>query len=310
MSIGLSGNGLLISPGTIQTPEERKANMYVELERLKNRWENKNKTELPEVKTYEKKEYKEEDADKIKAQVEEEFKGATESGILNLQTKNDSQKSKIKTKMEEQNASLDIAKEQIKDDYSKSKADVLSRAIEQGIARSSIVGAEQDRLSEEERAVMRVLEEENALKNSAYEVELALLEKELEAAMQEFQIEQAVKIKKRINDLTSDVKKENEKILEYNNKMAELEQKSINARADAIEDAKAREKELEAEEARYGYTGDKKLNYDQRMNVAKNYYMSLSRDEALKQFEADTALHEYLGLYYDDLRTILLGRKK
>ncbi len=306
--IGLTGNGVLVTEGDFQSSADRKANMYKELDRLKRNWEEKNKIELPEIKTYEKKAYKEENADNIRAQAEEENSGALEAGKAEIENKNQTKRAKIESKIksEEQNYEDDV--NAISSEYAKSKENVVGRAIEQGIARSSIVDSEQDRLKKEEASALSARAKESEILNSAYQMELALLEKELESSLQNFEITQAVKVKKRINDLTSEIKRENEKILEYNNKMTELEQKSINARQNAIDKAKKEEEELQKEEARYGYSGYKKTNYEQRFDVAKNYYNTLKPKEALRQFESDSDMHDYLGLYYDDLHTYLRKR--
>lgn len=308
MALGLIDNGLIYTEENFKTAEEKKADMYVELDRLKNNWERRNSVEIPEVKTYERKELKEENAEAIRKQVEDENSGATEVGKLKLQADNDAKKSGIVSKMQTEQAELAADKKDIKSDYEDKKSDFLNRAIEQGIARSSIVGAESERLEKEESEEIRAREAESKLKNDAYSVELTVLEDRLNAALDSFEVEQAVKIKKRINDLTEEIRRENEKILEYNNKMTELEQKSIKARDEAIAKAAAEAKELERYEAKYGYTGDKKDNYLQRLDVAKKYYMSLPKETALKELENDTDMHDYLGLYYNNLRTLLLGR--
>ena len=209
--------------------------------------------------------------------------------------------------MKEENDYLsDVDK--IKTDYTGKKSQSLNKAIDQGIARSSIVASQSEKLDSDMQSELSQRQRESKLLYDTYGMELAVLESQLESALSSFEIEQAVKIKKRINDLTDSIKKENEKILEYNNKMTELEQKSILAREEAIKREEEKKKILEEEEKLYGYTGEKKQNYDSRFNVAKNYYMLLPKDRALKEFDQDLDMHNYLGLYYSKLRSLLATR--
>lgn len=308
MASGLIDSGLTFMEDSFKTFEDKKADMFLELERLKKNLDKADKVELPEVKTYEKKDYLKEDAESIGKQVADEFSGQKESQEAKLKIDNGAKKSAILNKIVKEREDASADKRKISSEYDEKKNNFYKRAIDQGIARSSIVASEKARIDSEESAEIRAREAESKLKSDAYSVELAILDDRLNAALESFEIELAVKIKQRINDLAEDVKRENAKILEYNNKMTELEQKSIKARQDAIKKAEDEAKELERYEAKYGYTGDKKANYEQRLDVAKKYYMSLPKETALKELENDTVMHEYLGLYYNKLRTLLLGR--
>lgn len=309
MAVELIDSGLMFTEEDFKTFEQKKSEMYDDLERLKKIWDKKNEVKLPEVKTYERKEYKNEDNEEIKKQVEDEFGGSTESGLADIQTTYDGKINKVNAKInkEENDYAMDTSK--IKSEYSAKKSQAKNKAIDQGIARSSIVTAQSEKLDSDMQKELSDRQKQSKLLYDTYGMELTVLESQLENALSSFEIEQAVKIKKRINDLTDSIKKENEKILEYNNKMTELEQKSILAREEAIRRAKEKEELLAEEEKINGYTGAKKENYDSRFSVAKKYYMSLPKERALAELDRDIDMHDYLGLYYSKLRSLLATRR-
>ena len=309
MALERFDKGLTFTEEDFKTFEQKKSEMYEDLERLKKVWERKTAIELPEVKVYEKKEYLDEDQESIKNQVDSEYAESTQAGLDDIKGEYAGKRNKVNAKISEENQDYQNDVDKIKSEYALNKTNSLNKAIDQGIARSSIVKSNQERLDQDMESEIKTRKSRSELLGNTYNMELAVLESKLESALSAFEIEQAVKIKKRINDLTENVKRENEKILEYNNKMTELEQKSILAREKAIERAREEAKILEQEEKIYGYTGEKKQNYDSRFAIAKRYYMSLPRERAIKELDGDIDMHDYLGLYYSKLRNLLVSRK-
>ncbi len=308
MTVRLNNKGLMYTEEDFKTFAENKQEMYDTLEDMKRSWEKKNAVELPEIKTYDKKEYIDSDPNTIKAQAEEEYKGAREAGIADIKSSSSEKKSKVQAKIEKEKQDYLADTERIKSNAEQRKKESLSEAINKGIARSSILASESDRIDSETEMELSERLRDSTVLNNVYNMELTVLEERLNSALEAFEIENAVKIKKRINDLTKDIEDENEKILEYNNKMTELEQKSIRARAEAEEKNRKMAEAVSENERIYGYSGAKKEHYDSRMTVAKRYYMSLPKEQALKEFDQDEKMHEYLGLNYTKLRTLLNAR--
>lgn len=308
MALGLIDKGLTYTEEDFKTKNERKTEMYEALERLKNVWERKTAVELPEVKTYEKKEYIESDENAIKKQVRDQYEEQTNAGKEKIQTDYDEKKANLSKKIDQENQDFMLDSKEIAQKYDQKKGKALSNAIDQGIARSSISATMQESLDKEYSDEIKNRKSQSELLGKAYNMELAVLESKLDNALSSFEIEQAVKIQNKIDDLIKSAKKENEKILEYNNKMTELEQKSILAREEAKKKADEKAKILEEEERLMGYTGEKKDNYDSRFNIARKYYMSLPKEQALEELATDGRMPEYLGLYYTKLRTLLQNR--
>lgn len=308
MALGLIDKGISYTEEDFKTQNERKTEMYEALERLKNVWEKKTAVELPEVKTYDKKEYIESDENAIKKQVQNQYEEQIDAGKEKIQTDYNEKKANLDKKIDEENQDFMLDSQEIAKKYDQKKGKALSNAIDQGIARSSINATMQESLDKEYSEEIKNRKSQSELLGKAYNMELAVLESKLENALSSFEIEQAVKIQNKIDDLIKSAKKENEKILEYNNKMTELEQKSILAREEAKKKADEKAKILEEEERLMGYTGEKKNNYDSRFNIARKYYMSLPKEQALEELATDGRMPEYLGLYYTKLRTLLQNR--
>ena len=102
---------------------------------------------------------------------------------------------------------------------------------------------------------------------------------------------------------------EKQKIVDYNKKVNEDKIKYDNSVKKAIEQLKANDlkqqredkKLLEEQEYKYGYTGDKKVNYTKRLDLAREFYSTLPKDVALRAVKNNHDLKGYLGVYYYDL---------
>ncbi len=108
------------------------------------------------------------------------------------------------------------------------------------------------------------------------------------------------------NDLVKDRDSEKQKINDYNEKLKHEKiayDNKVERQIDALKE-KDRKKELEQEqitrenENKYGYTGDKKVNYDKRLNLAIEFYDSLPKELALRVANNNLELKRYLGAYY------------
>ena len=71
---------------------------------------------------------------------------------------------------------------------------------------------------------------------------------------------------------------------------------------------KEAEKAQEEYEKTHGYSGEKLTEYQNRYNLAYDFYMSLSPDIAVNALKSATNMQYYLGNYYDKLLSALKSR--
>lgn len=76
------------------------------------------------------------------------------------------------------------------------------------------------------------------------------------------------------------------------------------------EEQTADEKAQTAYEKQNGYSGEKLEEYQNRYNLAYDFYTSLSPDIAVDALKSAPNMKYYLGLYYDKLLYALRARAK
>ena len=288
---------------------DKKRYMLSELERLKNEWDEKTRVDIPELKTYERREYLDVDRDSVKHQVESESAAEFASAVNDA--KNESDK-KINAKSNAVANEKSSYTQKIKELGEKLEKDVRNSAndmIKQGIARSSIATGEEEGLRESYEATVLAERERSETKIKGLELEKALLEKEFKNDLENLKISHATKVQNKIDKIVGEIDKENQKIFEYNNKIAMQEQKDKKEIARIQSNALAEKYQQMRDEAKYGYSGEKKENYLQRLDIARDYFNRLDKEQALKELQENEKMYEYLGLYYNRLLSETMTRR-
>lgn len=218
-------------------------------------------------------------------------------------------KTKAKNKLGEQYSAID-------DKYLDRAEDAKADVIKQGISRGSILSSVLGELSEQKN------NEKNAAKMTyrdsveTLDDKLASLKKQLDSALEQLDMEYAVKLSKQINDLKAERDKQVEKWDKYNADIRSRQAQYAYDREQDINkylaerDVKQQEKELQQmrDEEKYGYQGEKQQNFAKRYEIAYDFYMSLDPSIALAALEASPDMRYLLGLYYDKLKKALRSR--
>ena len=189
-------------------------------------------------------------------------------------------------------------------------------AIKRGVARSSIALS---KLSDLDAARM----ESTGKVESAYQdtignidAKIKELENDRDVALSELDLKYADELAKRISNLKAE---RDDAVLayeKYNNSIREKQTKYAIQRQENIDkflkekeaEAQAAEKKQEAYEKTHGYQGEKLKEYQNRYNLAYDFYMSLSPDIAVNALQTATSMKYYLGNYYDKLLAALKSR--
>lgn len=200
--------------------------------------------------------------------------------------------------------------------YEQLRKDAENSATARGLARSSILSSAVGDLDTAQTADTAATEKEYSEKIAALDSELMRLSSERESAMGQMELEYAAELEGRIAELKAERDAEAKKYAEYNNKIAEKERQYALEREENIADyleqkekeRQQKEEELREQEAKYGYTGEKQLNYAKRYDIAYEFYSSLSPDIAAAALEASPNMRYYLGNYYDKLLDTLSSK--
>lgn len=292
----------------ILVPTERKKAMMSELGRLDEEWKKKTEVVIPEAVTYEKKAEKVIDGEQIRKDVLAERAPEYDEKTSQITQKSLSNQEKKTQKIEEEKDNLEDAEKEIIAEYEQSKKQLSNDMIDRGLARSSIVDNASARLKSQTDEQMAKQRQESQDKVSTLQMEISILQAQLASDLENFRISEGIKVQEKIDEVIAKLTSENEKIKEYNDKLTQKEEQSAQKRADAIARAEeARIKEAE-QDALYGYQGEKAENYYKRLAVAKKYYGSIPKEQALKELKEDIDTRNYLGLYYNKLLAYVYQR--
>lgn len=136
----------------------------------------------------------------------------------------------------------------------------------------------------------------------------AILE-EKNDSIKNLDIESEDKYQDLYDSLVKNRNKEKQKINDYNEQVRQEKityDNNVNRKIQSMKE-NDRKKEQEQErldrenEYKYGYTGDKKVNFDKRLNLAIEFYDTLPKDLALRVASNNLELKRYLGVYYEPL---------
>ena len=218
-------------------------------------------------------------------------------------------KAEKKRKLDEQYSALDSK-------YAAKGEDAKDGAIKQGVSRGSILSSVLGELSAQKQSEGDAAKMSYQNSVAALDDKLSSLERELNGALEQLDMQSAVDLTKQINELKKERNKEVQKWDKYNDdirsrqaKFAYEREQDINEYLSEQENKKQqRELEQQRQEEKYGYQGEKQKNFAKRYDIAYDFYMSLDPSIALAAFEASPNMRYYLGLYYDQLKKELRSR--
>ncbi len=197
-------------------------------------------------------------------------------------------------KEESLRAQSELDKAQLQNYYNTYKRNAENDALKRGLQRSSIVinnlNAFDKELVEKLINIDKTLGENIASIND----QINSLNEERQKALDEFNITYAVKVNDKINALKEDLQAKNDEILEYNNKIAQIE-------AEYKADAQKRNQQVDEDYLNqiYKYFANQdtiKANKQKEYETAVDKYLdSLSKDDALAELSNNSFIRDILG---------------
>lgn len=200
------------------------------------------------------------------------------------------------------NKSAEEKSEAINKIYSDSINETENQALKRGLARSSIIIGELSNLeASKANELSSILKElDNNLTNN--EKEIANLEKEKDLALSNLDIEYAIELDEKINDLTEDYNKAKQDAIEFNNNVHKLQ---AEYKLDLEKQKQNKQKQLTELESKYGIEYTKDLIANEQFYYLKNYFSTLDKNKAISMFLTNKEFKNILGDKYADMYKFL-----
>ena len=268
---------------------------------------------LPEEPGYSFKAYDETTDEELQRRAESAYLPLAEGEKQQLKAKSDAQNTKLETEKKEAESDLEQKKSDIGAELESEKKNIENGMLEQGISRSSIRALSERKAEDGAAAASALAESEYASKAAGIDDEIAALGEELNAALAASDAQYAAKVAEELADLIASRDSFNNKVTEYNNKVKQQTEDYKENRQELIKqeihDAIEAQHEREAYEKQYGYSGDKKENYAERLSLALDFYTQFDPDTALEMIRNNSYLRNYLGYNYNDLVSEFYNRQ-
>lgn len=202
-------------------------------------------------------------------------------------------------KQEQAKKSISNLKEDLKNQtnniisaYDNVKEEAKEDAIKRGLARSSIIV---NTLAKHDQQMLNELSEKAKQINEkidAYNGDLALLQTQKQNALNAFDIAYAVKLQEKIDGINEEVYKNEQDVIKYNNQIAQIQAEWDKKNNDDSFDKTTSLAELIG---KYGSAIFDVLKQNEKLEIAKNYFAQMSKEDAINELKNNSAFINQLG---------------
>jgi len=241
-------------------------------------------------------------------QIEKQAKNSLEEykqvGRQDIMDEYDKKSLDIDTKIENEKNSGDAQKLETKQMYESLKDSASKDAIKRGLARSSIAINILDAFDKDMVSQINKLNEQIQSKVTSLNGQKELYDKQRQSALNAFDISYALKLTEKIDSINKQLAEQEQKVIEYNNQIAEKE---------AEYEAKRSKNNLELATylSKYGQEAYDNMKREEKFEYAKEYLLSLPKQEALAELETNTMLASELGAkYFNKLKLFVNSNKE
>lgn len=250
-----------------------------------------------------------------RAQSETDYKKATEKNKLDANY--DSAVKALEEESDKAGKTLGEKYRELEAVYGDLKKQTGNDSVKRGMARSTVLTSALHDLDTAKFASREEAKSAYDATMTEVEKELRRLEGEQETALAELDLKYAAELSDRIAELKEERDATAKKYADFNNSVAEKEQKYAVQREKDIakylenleEERLKKEEETREYEKAHGYSGDKLENYSKRYDLAFDFYSSLSPDIAVDALKASPTMRYYLGNFYDKLLSALTANE-
>lgn len=241
--------------------------------------------------------------DEIKDEAQRSLKEYKDTGLADIEKTYEDKKVSLDENIEDAKSQGESKKSETTSLYSSLKEDAKQDAIKRGLARSSIVINVLDAFNQNMINEYNKINEEISSKIQNLTSQKSLLDEQKQNALNSFDISYALKLSNKIDEINEKLKQEEQKVQEYNNQIAEKEAEYNSKQTDkALTYAKYIQQ--------YGKSGLTVLKQDEKFTLAKNYFDTLSKDEALSELTNNKIFLSELGASnYTKLKIYIEGKE-
>lgn len=260
---------------------------------------------VPEEVEFVYREYTGDDENTIKDKTTQKYQDIIDSETETVNADYGGRIGQIETKKDNavQEATQDT--DELDKEYDQLEKEIRNSLVEKGMYRSSIKDSQEARNDELRQYDIDRVNAQLDSQLATYDADIEKLKNEQDAAIGELNIKYAQKLQQEIDDLLADRQKQIDEINKYNNDLKVKEAEYTEDRLLAIEKqlAERMKNELEIKELEQtvGYAGEKAENYEQRYQIAYDYYMNIPKEVATILIDENEDLRKYLGNYYTRL---------
>lgn len=255
---------------------------------------------------------------KDEAQIAEEAKNSLKSfedtSKQAIENNFQEEKQAVEQNLQSLEQSTSESKNALQGAFEKAKKDASDDAIKRGLARSSIIANKLSSYDSQMLEQFSKIEQDYLSASQKLTAQKNLLEVQRQNALGSFDIAYAVKLTEKINTLTQNLYEKEKEVLEYNNKMEQLEkeyeQKMIEKLADAQKQAASTNKDYLEYLSKYGAGRIESVKADEKYTVALEYLNSIPKAQALYELENNNLFKQQLKNGYETLLIQMKNRKQ
>lgn len=249
------------------------------------------------------KEYNGLSEEEIAIKAKEDNDKLLESKKLNTEVDYDKNVKKYESQKEENKKKAEDDLLKLAQEYVQNKKANDNKMVKNNLTMSSIKTNVENALKNDYEGESQYTKEKLENKINLLDSEIESVNQRKEKAMEALDLEYAVKLDESVKKLLKEKQSAIDEIEAYNAKAAKDELTYQKNKANYLQeyrDKLAKEKnEKLNNEIRYGMSGDKKIEYDNRLSTVIEFYDSMPRRIAEQMVNGNIMLKNYLGTYYN-----------
>ena len=228
------------------------------------------------------------------------------TGVDKINNQNIEKINKINSQIEEEKQNTENSKNNLEKYYVQAKENTSNEALKRGLGRSSIVINKLEAFDRDQIENYIQLDKELTNKLNTLNIEKNTLEAQKETALNNFDIEYALKLSQKIDSIKEEVSNTEKEVVKYNNEIA---LKEANYKQGVENDRIKNTEKLLEYEKEYGTDSLTEAKLTEKFDLAYNYLMGMSKEDALKALETDTDLQKELAGKAVRLKILMQNRE-
>lgn len=251
--------------------------------------------------------------EQIKKQAEDSLHDYSNESKEKIENDYTSKKEAYETSLANLSESTSESKENLSEAYNQAKTDASNDAIKRGLARSSIIVNKLAKYDESMLTEFSNIEKTYLETSQKLNSEKNLLEVQKQNALDSFDISYAIKISEKINDISEKLSQKEREVIEYNNKVIQMEKEYELEQLEKLEAAKQKSLQTNLDYAEFAKDGGiaviDSMVIKEKYQIAKDYLMSLSKQQALQELQNNSMFSTQLKSGYVTLLNEIQSRK-